>query len=161
MSERKLELDERIAMAADLDDPRELLERISAEAERLVEDGDGPAALISALLNAGQGHMAPTAAERHHHAALQKSNETRRAELAQRSPVYKLDGQTLLGAPVGEMGQDGLARFIERLLMGVLNNRPSRVILSLEGFTPHEGAHEAIAELEADLRQQGVRLILS
>ena len=58
------DLDARIAEAS-LAGGKDLLELISAEAERLAKKGEGPTTLVDALVAGGHEELAPTAAERH------------------------------------------------------------------------------------------------
>jgi hypothetical protein len=139
-------------------DPDELRERISIEAERLAEAGGGPTALVAALLSLDRADLTPLAAERHLHAARERWTETGANDLAERSPILAIDG-TLHAAPVGDLGEDGLARFVDRVLAAVLRQPPARVILHLDGFALHPGSDDTLAALERDLTEQGIELV--
>lgn len=135
--------------------PAELSERISIEAERLAERDAGPTKLVEALLSLGRADLTPLAAERYCHAAHGRSVETSALELAERSPILTL-GDTLHAFPVGRLGEDGLTRFVERVLATALRGPPRKVVLHVEGLLPHDGVGEALDALERDLREQGI-----
>jgi len=137
---------------------RSLLERISVEAEGLAQRGEGPSALLSALLTADLARLAPTAAERHHHATAQLAAERLASSLAEAAPIFSVEPGALIAVPVGPMGGDGLARFCDRLLGEVLSTSARRVVLATGGLTPHPGMEEALRELEADLAHQRVKV---
>jgi len=135
---------------------KELIARISVEAERLVDAGAGPSALVEALLAEGSADLAALAAERHHHAATTRSIEAHRSALAERSPVFRLDAKTLIAAPVGALEREGLERFCDRVLAAAAADRPSRVVLAMGSFEPHDGADAALEVLAAELASHGV-----
>jgi len=135
---------------------KERIARISIEAERLVDAGAGPSALVEALLAEGSPDLAALAAERHHHATTTRLAEAHRAALAERSPVLRLDARTLIVAPIGALGEDGLRRFCDRVLAEAAAAKPARVVLSLAGLDPHDGAEAEIGGLVAELAAHGV-----
>jgi hypothetical protein len=135
---------------------RELIARISVEAERLVDAGAGPSALVQALIEEGSADLAALAAERYHHAATTRLIEAHRAVLAERSPVFRLDARTLIAAPIGAMDVEGLARFCDRVLAEAAAEKPSRVVLALGGLEPPDGAPALIEALGAELASHGV-----
>ena len=138
----------------------ELVSRISVEAERLAEAGEGPTALVEAVMREGASGLAALAAERHHHATMIRLQDEHCLTLAERSPVFRVDERDLIAAPVGPMGRDGLARFCDRVLAEVAAGRPSRVLLVRQGFDAHEGAAGQIDALEEELAALGVPLEL-
>jgi hypothetical protein len=138
-------------------DPDELRERISIEAERLAENGAGPTALLEALLVLDRADQAPLAAERCHHAARERWIEAGENDLAERSPIFAT-GDDLHAFPVGALGEQGLLRFIDRVLAAALRRPPARVVLHLDAFVPHQGADGAFDALARDLGEQGIEL---
>ena len=136
----------------------ELVTRISVEAERLAEAGEGPTALVDAVMREGAADLASLAAERHHHAVVLRLEDEHRLMLAERSPLFRVDERALIAAPVGPMGRDGLARFCDRVLAEVATGRPSRVLLVRQGFDAHDGAAVQIDALEGELAALGVAL---
>lgn len=152
------DLQDRIAGAA-RPGGKDLLELISAEAERLAAAEEGPGRLLQALLDTGLGELAPTAAERHHHAFEQRLKEASAKELARLAPIYPESRGTLAAAPIGDLRAEGMDLFVERVLAAVLERRPSKVRLILAGLGSRADAADAIADLEDDLAQQGVRLV--
>lgn len=135
---------------------KERIASISVEAERLVDTGAGPSALVEALLAEGAADLAALAAERHYHAATTRLAEAQRSLLAERSPVLRLDARTLIAAPVGTMERDGLLRFCDRVLAAAAAAKPARVVLALEGFEPHDGSEAALAALTSELAVLGI-----
>jgi hypothetical protein len=136
-------------------EPEELAERISIEAERLAERDAGPTNLVEALLSLDRADLTPMAAERYTHAAGERLLETNALELAERSPILTI-GDTLHAFPVGRLGEDGLARFVDRVLASALRQPPRKVAIHVEGLVPHEGAGKALDALERDLNEQGI-----
>jgi hypothetical protein len=135
---------------------RELAERISVEAERLVAAGIGPSALVAMLVAEGSADLAALAAERHHHAAMTRIAEEARRALAELSPVLRIDPRTLLAAPVGALASEGLARFCDRVLAAAAAQKPARVVLALAGFEPHDGADAELEGLATELAAHGI-----
>jgi hypothetical protein len=138
-------------------EPDELTERISVEAERLAEKGTGPTGLVEALLTLDHADLTPMAAERYAHAAGERWVENNALELAERSPVLAI-GDTLHAFPVGRLGEDGLARFVDRVLATALRQPPRRVAIHVDGLVPHDGVGETLDTLERDLREQGIEI---
>jgi len=137
--------------------PDELPERISIEAERLIETDGGPTALVEALLAIDRPELTPLAAERYAHAARERSTERTALELAERSPILVI-GDTLHVFPVGALAEDGMARFADRVLAATLRQPPRKVAVHSDGLVPYEGAGEALDALERDLREQGIEI---
>jgi len=138
------------------EDSNEIKTRISVEAERLVDAGAGPTALVASLVMEGSPDLAALAAERHYHAVTTRLADEHRRVLAERSPVFMYDPRTLIAAPVGLLEDEGLARFCDRVLAEVAAIKPARVVLVLQGFDPHEGANAALGVLAAELTSHGV-----
>ncbi len=151
-------LKSRVRAAMETGNEKELLELISVESERLVARAHGPGELMEALVESGAHTAVPTAAERHHHAFLHRVSEIHREDLARCSPIFALDGGTMVAAPVGRLGQDGFLIFTDRLLARVLEFAPAMVFLLLDGFDAHEGAPNEIAALKADLKEQKIKM---
>jgi hypothetical protein len=135
---------------------RERVALISVEAERLVDVGAGPSALVDGLVLDGAADLAALAAERHFHATTTRLAEEHRAALAERSPVFLLDQRTLIAAPVGRLEEEGLARFCDRVLAEAAAARPARVVLALRGLDRHAGADAALAALGRELAAHGI-----
>jgi len=137
--------------------PEELVERISIEAARLAESDAGPTNLVEALLAVDRPDLTPLAAERYAHAAREHVAETSALELAERSPIVAI-GDALHVFPVGRLGEEGLARFVDRVLAAALHRPPHKVVVHVEGLVPHDGVGEALDALERDLREQGIEI---
>ncbi|MDD5309276.1 MAG: hypothetical protein PHU25_18330 [Deltaproteobacteria bacterium] len=157
----------------DLADPawREACERITVAAERLALSGGGVAPLVEALVAvdtalaaAGPAplpwatRLASLAAERFVHAARTRDVEAAHLAAADLSPIVRLDPKTILAAPVGELGEDGLARFCDRILTEALHLGPRRIILVTDGLVSREDVEHAWATLSDDLAAQGIVL---
>ena len=138
-------------------DPSQIRELISMEAERLADAGKGPTELVDALVSADLAGLAPLAAERHFHAFYRRLEDKHCEYLADHSPVFDLDDKTLVAAPVGTLGQEGFARFCDRVLARVLMTNPRRVLISLEGIAPYDGLENDLNALRDDLKRQGIK----
>jgi hypothetical protein len=156
---------------ADLADPawREACDRITVAAERLALRGEGPAPLVEALVEvdaalAAAGlacgpwatRLAPLAAERSCHVTRTRDGEAARLDAANLSPVVRLDPKTVLAAPVGELGEEGRARFCDRVLAESLRSAPRRVILLTDGLPAADREERAWSVLADDLAAQGI-----
>ena len=138
-------------------DPAQIRELISMEAERLADEGKGPTELVEALVSADLAGLAPLAAERHFHAFYRRLEDKQCEYLADHSPVFDLDDKTLVAAPVGNLGQEGFARFCDRVLTRVLMTNPKRVLIVTEGLAPYDDLEDDVSALTDDLKRQGVK----
>ncbi len=139
-------------------DPAEIRELISMEVERLAGESKGPTELVEALVSADLAGLAPLAAERHFHAFYRRLEDRQGEYLADHSPVFDFDDKTLVAAPVGNLGQEGFARFCDRVLTKVLMTNPKRVLISLEGIAPYDGLDDDLKALADDLKRQGIKM---
>ncbi len=157
----------------DIEDPgfHPLREELSFQAEHLSKENRGPTSMIKALIQiddalAAAGHirapwisrLTPLAAERYCHAARQGWDDDEQTHLAHAAPVFHLDHRTLIAAPVGRLGEEGLQLLVDRILSAILRRKPRRVLLILHGLAPHPGAAAQFDELAADLKKLKVGL---
>jgi hypothetical protein len=149
------DLKEHLRQAAS--DPAQIRELISMEAERLADEGKGPTVLVDALVSEDLAGLAPLAAERHFHAFYRRLEDEQGEYLADHSPVFDLNDKTLVAAPVGNLGQEGFARFCDRVLTKVLMTNPKRVLIVTEGLAPYDGLEDDMNALTDDLKRQGVK----
>lgn len=167
-----------LLFAADLEalDPgapelQQARERLSFLAERTASGDLGAAEAIDALVaidgklaetGATRGPwavaLAPLFAERALHAAAERALQDRMRDLAERSPIVRLGDRTLVAAPVGPLGEDGLARFAERVAGAVLAHPTKRVLLSLAALDEAERAAPLWDELGRELKAYKVAL---
>jgi len=146
-------LAEALSADPDLAAARELL---STEAERLAAEDRGPGEMVEACLEAGLPSLAALAAERHWHAVRERREEGWRERLGELSPILAVGDRALVAAPVGDLGEEGRARFCDRVLAAVLREDPRRVVLRVAAYEPGgDGDWDILAE---DLTAQGVAL---
>ncbi len=136
----------------------QIRELISMEVERLAGEGKGPTELVEALVSGDLGGLAPLAAERHFHAFYRRLEDKQCEYLADHSPVFDFDDKTIVAAPVGNLGQEGFARFCDRVLAQVLVVNPRRVLIVTEGIAPYDGLDDDLKALADDLKRQGIKM---
>ena len=150
---------------------KEVRERISSITEQLAARGQGPGAILEALLKIDTtlaakttvaipwaSRLATLTAERALHAERKRAAIDSEQELSHRSPIVRTDEHTLLAVPVGFAGSDAIVAFSDRILKETLKNRIKHVTLILTGLNKTAAASTAWDDLEADLQSQKIRL---
>jgi hypothetical protein len=147
-------------------------EAVAALAAALSASGQGPSAIIDALVEIDAAlstekeleipfaaRLASLGSECAVHATQRDVEERISASLADNAPIIAGFNHTLLAAPMAEMGEEGLVRYSDRVLAAVMRERPKKVVFVVNPNLL--GAREALRSLEcleADLREQGIEV---
>jgi len=135
---------------------KEIVELISMETEHAAMREESSAGIINVLLKNDCAALVPLAAERHYHASTRLSAEISSQKLAQLSPIDHVNNKTIFAAPIGNLDDESLILFCDRLLDALLRTKKKKVILSLSNLHPTPNSKKIIAELEHDLKQQRI-----
>jgi hypothetical protein len=148
---------------------REVVAALSAAASAR---GQGPSAIIDALVEIDEAlgkcadleipfaaRLASLAAECAVHATQRDVEETFSSRLAESAPIVAGFEQMLLVAPMAEMGEEGLARYADRVLAAVMKQRPKKVAVVVgQNLSRAPKALQCLEALEADLAEQGIEV---
>ena len=156
-----------------LSDPdfREVGEIISALVEKSLAREHSPSRVLEALIKIDgnlmreaqirqpiAGQFVPLASERALQAAAVRQTELAAAELAERSPIFRIDKRTLCVAPVGPLSDEGLNRFVDRILARATRERPKKVLLVQSGLAPSPSWTKYFSLLKDELASMKTRL---
>lgn len=152
-------------------DYREITEIISTLVEKHLEQKKSPALILDALLEIDTALMAeaqttkpiatlfaPMAAERALQAAGEQQAELVAEELAFQSPIFMFDKRTLCAAPVGALTEEGLAKFIDRIIVQASREKPKNVLLVQNGLTGPPATERHFSTLKDELASMKTRL---